>query len=264
MVALGSGEATWWLLAVAILALFCVHAGTDVINDVEDADRGVDDESKMDNSRACSPRDRCRFPTAGDGQRGFFAAAFALGTLIAIVQAQPWLFAIGIAGIAGGAGYLRPRPLKYAGLGDVAIVFLMGPLITQPRLYRGDRRDAFHAPAFWLGLAPGLLIASVLQANNLSDIPGDRRAGGTLAVRLGFGGGPRAVLRLADAHLRHRRGPRRRRPVRLASAARAAHPADQTPPNASSRPVRPTPRGTSASSIWRREPPSCTCCSTSC
>ena len=187
MVALGSGEATWWLLAVAILALFCVHAGTDVINDVEDADRGVDDESKMDNSRVFTTG----LMSIADGRRvsaGFFAAAFALGTLIAIVQAQPWLFAIGIAGIAGGAGYsFGPRPLKYAGLGDVAIVFLMGPLITQGA-YTAVTGDAFHAPAFWLGLAPGLLIASVLQANNLSDIPGDRRAGvRTLAVRLGFG-----------------------------------------------------------------------------
>lgn len=47
--------------------------------------------------------------------------------------------------------------------------------------------DAFHAPALRLGFVPGLLITSVLQANNLSDIPGDRRAGvRTLAVRLGF------------------------------------------------------------------------------
>lgn len=186
MVALGSDEATWWLLPVALLALVCVHAGTDVINDVEDADRGVDDETKMDNSRVFTTR----LMSIPDGRRlsgAFFAVAFALGTLIAIVQAQPWLFVIGIAGIAGGAGYsYGPRPLKYAGLGDVTIVFLMGPLITLGA-YTAVTGDAFHAPAFWLGFAPGLLIASVLQANNLSDIPGDRRAGvRTLAVRLGF------------------------------------------------------------------------------
>lgn len=187
MVALQSGEPTWWLLAAAILALFCVHAGTDVINDVEDADRGVDDETKMDNSRVFTTG----LMSIPDGRRvaaGFFFTAFVVGTIIAIVQEQPWLFAIGVLGIAGGAGYsYGPSPLKYAGLGDVAIVFLMGPLITQGA-YTAVTGDAFHAPAFWLGFAPGLLIASVLQANNLSDIPGDRAAGvRTLAVRLGFG-----------------------------------------------------------------------------
>lgn len=186
MVALGSGEATWGLLPVAMLALFCVHAGTNVINDVEDADRGVDDVSKMDNSRVFTTG----LMSIPDGRRlsaGFFAAAFALGTLIAIVQAEPWLFAIGIVGIVGGAGYsYGPRPLKYAGLGDIAIIFLMGPLLTQGA-YTAVTGDAFHAPAFWIGLAPGLLIAAVLQANNLSDIRGDRAAGvRTLAVRLGF------------------------------------------------------------------------------
>ncbi len=187
MVALQSDEPTWWLLPAAILALLCVHAGTDVINDVEDADRGVDDETKMDNSRVFTTG----LMTIPDGRRvaaGFFLTAFVLGTVIAIVQEQPWLFALGVLGIAGGAGYsYGPRPLKYAGLGDAAIVFLMGPLITQGA-YTAVTGDAFHAPAFWLGFAPGLLIASVLQANNLSDIPGDRDAGvRTLAVRLGFG-----------------------------------------------------------------------------
>jgi len=187
MVALGSGEATWGLLAVAVLALFCVHAGVNVINDVEDADRGVDDASKMDNSRVFTTG----LMSIRDGRRlaaCFFGVAFVLGVLITIVQAEPWLFAIGIAGIVGGAGYsYGPRPLKYAGLGDIAIIFLMGPLLTQGA-YTAVTGDAFHAPAFWLGFAPGLLIASVLQANNLSDIPGDRAAGvRTLAVRLGFG-----------------------------------------------------------------------------
>jgi 1,4-dihydroxy-2-naphthoate octaprenyltransferase len=65
----------------------------------------------------------------------------------------------------------------------------MGPLLTQGA-YTAVTADAFHAPAFWLGLAPGLLIVAVLAANNASDIEEDRAAGvRTLAVRIGF---PRA------------------------------------------------------------------------
>ena len=51
----------------------------------------------------------------------------------------------------------------------------------------------FAARPFLLGLGPGLLIAAVLLANNLTDLPGDRAAGvRTLAARIGF----RAARRL--------------------------------------------------------------------
>ena len=62
----------------------------------------------------------------------------------------------------------------------------MGPLITQGA-YTAITGDGFAASAFWIGFGPGLLIAAVLAANNLSDIAGDRAVGvRTLAVRLGF------------------------------------------------------------------------------
>lgn len=198
LVALGAANADWWLLPVAILALFCVHAGTDVTNEVEDFARGVDDESKMDNSRVFTTG----LMSIPDGRRlavGYFVGAIALGTLIAVVQ-TPWVFVYGILGILGGWGYSAgPTPLKYRGLGDIVIVFLMGSLITQGA-YTSVTGDPFHAPAFWLGFAPGFLIAAVLEANNLSDIPGDRAAGvRTMAVRLGFA--PARSLYLASMAL---------------------------------------------------------------
>jgi 1,4-dihydroxy-2-naphthoate octaprenyltransferase len=188
LVAIGSPDATWWLLPVALAALLIVHAATDVCNEVEDAARGIDSPDKMDNSRV--------FSTGLLGLRegrvlyaALFAAGFALGVAICLVQG-PALLAIGVAGILGGWLYTGgPRPYKYDGLGDPAIVWLMGPLLTQGA-YTAVTGDAFHAPAFWLGLAPGLLIGAVLAGNNAADIEGDRAAGvRTLAVRIGF---PRA------------------------------------------------------------------------
>ena len=185
LVALGSDEARWWLAPVALLAVLLVHAGTDVINDVEDHARGVDTEEKMDNSRVFTTG----LMSVSEGRRlglGLFAAAAVLGVGICLVQG-PALLPIGIAGILGGWAYTAgPRPLKFLGLGEVAIVPLMGPLLTQGA-YTAVTGDGFSAAAFWIGMAPGLLIASVLEANNLSDIDGDARAGvRTLAVRLGF------------------------------------------------------------------------------
>jgi 1,4-dihydroxy-2-naphthoate polyprenyltransferase len=185
LVAIGEPDADWWLLPVALLALLLVHAATDVCNDVEDAAHGVDSPDKMDNSRVFSTG----LLGLSEGRRLYatlFGAAFALGVAICLVQG-PALLAIGVTGILGGWLYTGgPRPFKYDGLGDPAIVWLMGPLLTQGA-YTAVTGDAFHAPAFWLGLAPGLLIAGVLAANNASDIEEDRAAGvRTLAVRIGF------------------------------------------------------------------------------
>lgn len=184
LAAIGVAEAQWALLPIALLALLCVHAGTDVINDVEDAARGVDSAEKIDNSRVFNTG----LMSIVEGRRlalAFFAAAFVLGLVLVAIQG-PALLLIGILGILGGAGYSAgPRPLKFAGLGEASIVFLMGPLMTQGA-YTAVTGDAFHPPAFWVGFAPGLLIAATVSGNNLSDIPGDRAAGvRTLAVRLG-------------------------------------------------------------------------------
>lgn len=185
LAAIGTRDVEWALLPVALLALLCVHAGTDVANDTEDAARGVDTPDKVDNSRVFTTG----LMSIAEGRRVaavFFAVAFALGLAIVAVQG-PALLVIGIIGIVGAWGYSAgPRPLKFLGLGEVSIVPLMGPLLTQGA-YTAVTGDPFHAPAFWIGFAPGLLIAAVLAGNNLSDIPGDRAAGvRSLAVRLGF------------------------------------------------------------------------------
>jgi 1,4-dihydroxy-2-naphthoate octaprenyltransferase len=185
LVAIGTDDADWWLLPVALLALLALHAATDVCNEVEDAARGVDSPDKMDNSRVFSTgllsvREGRRLYTA------LFLVAFVLGVVICLVQG-PELLAIGVVGILGGWLYTGgPRPYKYDGLGDPAIVLLMGPLLTQGA-YTAVTGDPFSADAFWLGMAPGLLIAAVLAGNNASDIETDRAAGvRTLAVRIGF------------------------------------------------------------------------------
>lgn len=186
-VALNAEDATWWLALPAILALFLVHAGTNVINDVEDFDRGVDDADKQDNSRVFTTG----LMSVAEGRRLaglLFGGGLLLGIVIALVQG-PGILLYGLIGLAVGYGYSAgPSPLKFAGLGELAIIPVMGPLITQGS-YTAVTGELFDAAAFWVGFAPGLLIAAVLSANNLSDIAGDRAAGvRTLAVRLGFGG----------------------------------------------------------------------------
>jgi 1,4-dihydroxy-2-naphthoate octaprenyltransferase len=184
-VAIGADGAKWWAAPVAMVALLSVHAGANMINDVEDFARGVDEFDKLDSSAVFTTG----LMTVRDGRRlalALFGASFALGIALVAVQG-PALLVIGILGLLAGYGYSAgPWPLKYAGLGDVMIVPVMGPLITQGA-YTAVTGDGFAASAFWIGFGPGLLIAAVLAANNLSDIAGDGAAGvRTLAVRLGF------------------------------------------------------------------------------
>ena len=151
---------------------------------------------------------------------------------ICLVQG-PALLAIGLVGILGGWLYTGgPRPYKYDGLGDPAIIWLMGPLLTQGA-YTAVTGDAFHAPAFWLGLAPGLLIAAVLAANNASDIEDDRarrRPDARRADRLPARAG--AVPRRAGVRLPRAAGALGRRPVR------AGHPPAARAPRRSPSPAR--------------------------
>jgi 1,4-dihydroxy-2-naphthoate polyprenyltransferase len=186
LTAIGARHADWWLLAVALLALLCLHAGTNISNDVEDAARGVDPPDKVLRNSQVFNTGRL---TIAEGRR-LYGSCFGVGLLLGIVIAAvqgPAILVIGIIGLLGGLLYTAgPRPYKYLGLGEGAIVLLMGPLMTQGAA-TAVSGDAFSAQAFWTGIGPGLLITCVLASNNLDDIDGDRDTGArTLAVRIGL------------------------------------------------------------------------------
>lgn len=185
LVALGDGEASWWLLPVALLALLLLHAGVNVSNDVEDAARNADPPDKDRNSGLFNTG-RLTIATGRRLYGSCFVAAALLGCGICAVQG-PALLVIGWIGIFGGLLYTAgPLPYKYLGLGEAAIVMLMGPLITLGTFTAVTGR-AFAAIGFWVGIGPGLLIAAVLAANNLTDLVVDTAAGArTVAVRIGF------------------------------------------------------------------------------
>jgi 1,4-dihydroxy-2-naphthoate octaprenyltransferase len=185
LVAVGDRQAFWWLLPVALVALLLLHAGVNVSNDVEDAARGADPPDKDRNSGLFNTG-RLTIATGRRLYGGCFAGAVLLGFGICAVQG-PALLVIGWVGVLGGLLYTAgPQPYKYLGLGEAAIVLLMGPLITLGTFTAVTGRT-FAAAGFWVGLGPGLLIAGVLAANNLTDLVLDTAAGArTVAVRVGF------------------------------------------------------------------------------
>ncbi len=185
LVAIGDGRASWWLLPIALFALLLLHAGVNVSNDVEDAARDADPPDKDRNSGLFNTG-RLTIATGRRLYGGCFLGAMLLGFGICAVQG-PALLVIGLIGVLGGLLYTAgPAPYKYLGLGEAAIVLLMGPLITLGT-FTAVTGQTFSAAAFWVGLGPGLLIAGVLAANNLTDLIVDTAAGArTVAVRIGF------------------------------------------------------------------------------
>jgi 1,4-dihydroxy-2-naphthoate octaprenyltransferase len=168
-------DAVWWLAPLVLIAAGAVHIGTNVVNGVEDCVRGVDTVDMHGDAR-----------TFVDGElsvargrwfyRALFAIAAVLGVLFAIVTG-PAILPIGILGIVVGWAYTAgPFPFKYHALGDLVIVFFMGPLMSQGA-FTAMTGDLFDTDAFLAGFVPGLLIEAVLAANNLADLDEDRRAG---------------------------------------------------------------------------------------
>jgi 1,4-dihydroxy-2-naphthoate octaprenyltransferase len=191
LAALRTAHPDWWLMAVALVALLFVHAGTNISNDVEDAHRGIDAPDKIRRNSAVFNTGRLSITEGRRLYGACFGIGLALGVIICAVQG-PALLVVGLLGVLGGLLYTAgPAPYKYAGLGEAAIVLLMGPLMTQG-VYTAVTGTAFAARGFWVGIGPGLLIACVLMSNNLDDLEDDRAAGArTLAVRIGF---PRARM----------------------------------------------------------------------
>jgi 1,4-dihydroxy-2-naphthoate polyprenyltransferase len=168
-------DAVWWLAPLVLIAAGAVHVGTNVVNGVEDCVRGVDTVDMHGDAR-----------TFVDGElsvargrwfyRALFTVAAVLGVLFAIVTG-PEILPIGILGIVVGWAYTAgPFPFKYHALGDLVIVFFMGPLMSQGA-FTAMTGDLFDTEAFLVGFVPGLLIEAVLAANNLADLDEDRRAG---------------------------------------------------------------------------------------
>jgi len=176
-------DVAWPLLAPTLVAAIAVHAGTNLFNDTHDYCRGVDREGTLGGSGvlvsgALSPA-RTRL-----GALLCFALAAALGAWFIALRGWP-LALIGVLGLAGGYAYTGgPIGYKYRALGDPLVFLLMGPLMVVGAglVLTGT----VHLPLLWIATPVGLLVMSILHANNLRDLGDDQRSGfHTIAMLLG-------------------------------------------------------------------------------
>jgi 1,4-dihydroxy-2-naphthoate octaprenyltransferase len=178
------GAEPQWL--VFIFTLFCalaIQAGTNLYNDVRDAERGGDGPDRHGPLRVTA----AGLATARQVKRAAFAAfgaAFAGGLFLVFVGGLP-ILVIGIASLLAGFAYSGgSRPLSHTPWGEIFVLLFFGIAAVSGTYYLqlGEPRIS----SVLLGVMLGLQAAAVLLVNNVRDLAADRASGRrTLAGLIG-------------------------------------------------------------------------------
>lgn len=173
--------------AVALAAAVLINIGANFANDVSDARRGADGPARIGPTRAVAsgligPR------AMWGGVAVVFGLAALGGIYLTVIAGWPVLV-IGATSLAAALAYTGgPFPYGYRALGEAAVFVFFGLAGTVGARFV---HDGTAPGAAWLLAVPvGMLVASILVANNVRDVDTDRAAGKlTLAVLLGRQGG---------------------------------------------------------------------------
>jgi len=177
------GVFAWHLFGVTLFAAIAIQIGVNFANDLADAQKGADTDTRIGPTRAVATG----LLTPSQMKRGI-VVMFGLAALagLFLIWAAGWvILAIGVVSIIAALGYTNgPVPYGYYGLGEVFVFVFFGLVATVGTRYVYDQTAP--ADAWWSAVAMGLLAAAILVANNVRDIDTDREAGKrTLAVILG-------------------------------------------------------------------------------
>lgn len=169
--------------AAALLGALLIQIGTNLANDVFDAEKGADTAERLGPTRAV----QAGLLSARQVKIGI-AVAFALATLCGVyltAVAGTVVIAIGVASLASGLAYTGgPWPLGYHGLGDLFVLVFFGFVAVCGTAY--VQLGAVPPLAWWTAIPVGALATAILVVNNVRDRETDIKAGKrTLAVRLG-------------------------------------------------------------------------------
>ena len=178
-------QSTWWLIPFIMISLLCLHAGSNVVSDYDDFNRGVDYKGSLGGSgvlveELLTPKQ------AYLGAMVLFAVAILFGIPI-IIEKGFIILAFGLIGMLSGYFYTaKPVGFKYIALGDFIFFFLYGPAITLGTYYA--LTGSYHSTVLLASIPLGLLVSGILHANNMRDIIHDRKANiKTIATIMGEG-----------------------------------------------------------------------------
>jgi 1,4-dihydroxy-2-naphthoate octaprenyltransferase len=179
-----AGEVIWWRFAAAALVAAGLQIGVNLANDYFDGVRGVDTHERVGPPRitqsgAASPRAVLGAALLSIAVAGFAGLALAIATQPVLVLVVGGLGIIAALLYSGG-----PRPYAGLGLGEVMVFVFFGLVAVVGTTY--VQTETWSLDAVYAAVGVGALASAILVANNLRDIPTDKRAGKrTLAVALG-------------------------------------------------------------------------------
>ena len=184
--------------AAALLGAMFIQIGTNLVNDVEDFERGADAADRLGPRRATQTGD-LGARTVRAAAALVFAVAALCGVYLTALGGWP-ILVLGVLSIASGIAYTAgPWPLAYLGLGDLFVFLFFGLAAVLGTYY--VQVGAISGLAWLCALPIGCLATAILVVNNTRDVDTDARAGKrTLAVRCGAAAARREyVLLVATA-----------------------------------------------------------------
>lgn len=176
-------------LLLTLGGVLCIHIGSNLANDFFDHVTGCDrlnleptpfsGGSRVIQQGLISPK------TVMAVSIVFFAAGLAQGLVLNRLVPGNTVILLGLVGLVLGLVYTAvPVKLSYRGLGETAVFLAFGPLVVVGSFT--CQTGAIEAFPLAASLPAGLLVASILLANEVLDIEWDDRAGKrTLVVALG-------------------------------------------------------------------------------
>jgi 1,4-dihydroxy-2-naphthoate octaprenyltransferase len=186
------GEFAPLIFALALLATVCVHAASNVLNDVGDESGGTD---RLNKDRIYPYTGGSRFIQTGIMSATEMArlgisllAAAAIAGVVLLVMKGPMILYFGLAGVALAILYsLGPVRLSSLGIGELAVAIGFGvvPVVGAAWL-QGAGLDM---SLLLFSLPVSAWVAAILVINGVPDIAADGASGKrTLPVRLGLSG----------------------------------------------------------------------------
>ena len=179
---LGSGQALSWLNDVMFLAAISVvlvlQSPANLVNDVKDAESGVDNEGRVGPLRVV----QAGLLSAEKAKKAYqimLLMGVVIGCILSVYGGPSMIALALVCALAAYAYTGGPKPLSHLGLGELVALLFFGPVAVLGTAYLQSLSWQW-SDLIW-SLGPGFLAAAVMAINNLRDRRGD--AGRTSAYR---------------------------------------------------------------------------------
>jgi 1,4-dihydroxy-2-naphthoate octaprenyltransferase len=176
------GGISYLRMFLCLIVAISLQVGVNYANDYSDGIKGTDDKRvgpiRLVGSKLVKPK----YVKYAAFVSGIIAAA--AGLALAFLTSF-WFIPVGLICLVAGWGYTGgPKPYGYMAMGELSVLIFFGFVATMGSSYAQNLHITLAS--FVAGLSIGLLACSILIANNLRDIEGDRKNNKrTLAVLLG-------------------------------------------------------------------------------